>query len=50
MCESCKELKELGCKVEVDMIYSIEAGYLHPISEMIINYCPVCGKKIEVDQ
>lgn len=45
-CESCKQLNGFGHKVEVDMIFDIGTGYVRPKGVMLINYCPVCGRKI----
>jgi len=43
-CTACNELNSLK-NAEIETIYYID-GYFHPETEMIIKYCPVCGKKL----
>ncbi len=47
-CESCKELNEVCERLEVDLIYGNDSGYFHAMSDMVINYCPVCGRKLKI--
>ena len=46
MCDVCKELTQNGEEVTVHELYENTSGYFHPEHEMIIKYCPCCGKEL----
>ena len=50
MCESCIELIEVKERLKVEEIWGNNSGYFRPICAMTINYCPVCGKKLEQEK
>ena len=49
-CEVCKELTEIEEKLECDMLYGHKSGYFHPMSDMVVNYCPTCGKRLNISK
>ena len=51
-CESCKELKELIGKSDAITVYEVKTvkfGYVCPNAEIVIKFCPMCGKKLVND-
>lgn len=46
-CECCEELTEFDETVTIDEIYGSETGFFHPRTDMVIHYCPVCGKLLK---
>ena len=47
MCPICKDLKKIDEVINVYELYGSKSGYFFAIPEMIINYCPTCGKEIK---
>ena len=46
MCDVCKELTQNNDTIKIHELYENTSGYFHPEHEMIIKYCPCCGKEL----
>lgn len=45
-CKICEELMLNNDKISIIELYENTTGYFHPENEIIIKFCPVCGRKL----
>lgn len=50
MCDVCKELTQNKDTVKIHELYENTSGYFYPQNEMIIKYCPCCGKELNAER
>ena len=50
MCDVCKELTQNKDTVKIHELYENTSGYFYPENEMIIKYCPCCGKELNAER
>ena len=46
-CKICREIERNHCKVEIKELFESATGFFEPEHEIIIRYCPNCGRKME---
>lgn len=45
-CPVCKELEMTFDKTTVTQLYETGTGYFSPIEDIVVRYCPSCGRKL----
>lgn len=48
-CAVCKELKRSRGPVRINELYDTDSGYFYPDTNIIIHFCPNCGKEIKYE-